>query len=94
MEDGEWLRELDSTEATGAAFDVCDAFAVFWAGWHGGQHTRLYSLGSRFAHAFDYRPAAGLGEESLEGNARDFYACLCVAFNVDDPIRKEIFGTA
>lgn len=90
-EDREFIRELDSEEVTSSAFAVCDAFSEFWALWHGGQDSRLYALGSSFCHTFDYDHRCT--EMSDEGSSvRDFYACLCVAFDVDDRIRWEIFG--
>jgi hypothetical protein len=89
--DAEFIRELDSEEVTGSAFVVCDAFSEFWAAWHGGQDSRLYALGSSFCRTFDYdHRCSELDEEG--STVRDFYACLCVAFDVDDPIRDEIFG--
>lgn len=86
MEDAEFIRELSSEEVTGSAIAVCDAFSEFWAAWHGGQDTRLYALGSNFGAAFEYAHRASEIDEP-GSNVRDFYACLCVAFNVDDPIR-------
>jgi hypothetical protein len=90
-EDAEFIRELDTDEVTSSAFAVCDAFSEFWAAWHGGQSSRLYALGSSFSHTFDYDHRASELDEPGSG-VRDFYACLCVAFDVDDPIRWEVFG--
>lgn len=90
MEDHEFRRELDSNEVTWSAFSVCDAFSEFWAAWHGGQSSHLYSIGSGFAPAFDYDHRSSDMEEN--STTREFYACLCVVFNCDDEIRWEIFG--
>ena len=93
MDDAEFKRDLEESEVTGAAFAVCDAFSEFWAAWHGGQGSYLYSIGSRFCHEFKYvHKCTELNEPG--SSVRDFYACLCVAFNVDDPIRWERFGPA
>ncbi len=89
-EDKEFLRELNSEEVTGAAFSVCDAFSEFWAAWHGGQNSRIYALGSNFGGEFNYDHRSSDMDDNSQ--TRDFYACLCVAFDVDDPIRWEIFG--
>jgi hypothetical protein len=90
VEDAEFKRELDTDEVTSSAFAVCDAFSEFWSAWHGGQSSRLYALGSSFSSTFDYSHRASEVEEP--GPVRDFYACLCVAFDVDDPVRWEVFG--
>lgn len=89
-EDHEFLAELNSTEATSSAFTVCDAFSEFWAAWHGGQDSRLYALGSCFSGTFDYSHR----DTELEDNTpvRDFYAALCMAFNVDDKIGNTVFA--
>jgi hypothetical protein len=89
-EDREFLRELNHDEPTSAAFSVCDAFSEFWAAWHGGQSSRLYALGSNFAGEFGYSHRFSDIDEN--SSTRDFYACLCVVFDVDDPIRTEVFG--
>ncbi len=89
-EDKEFILELSSEEPSSAAFSVCDAFSEFWAAWHGGQSSRLYALGSKFAGEFDYSHRSSDIDENP--STRDFYACLCVVFAVDDPIRTEIFG--
>lgn len=89
--DSEFIRELESDEVTGSAFAVCDAFSEFWAAWHGGQSSYLYSIGSRLCHTFDYDHRCS--EIDVPGSpVREFYACLCVVFDVDDPVRWEIFG--
>jgi len=90
VEDKEFVRELSSEEVTSAAFSVCDAFSEFWSAWHGGQDSRLYALGSNFAREFDYDHRSSDMEENP--STKDFYACLCVVFAVDDPIRWEVFG--
>lgn len=90
--DPEFGRELASDETSSAAFVVCDAFSEFWAAWHGGQDSRLYSLGSRFCHEFNYIHRASEIDEG-GSQVREFYACLCVAFGADDEIRAEFFGT-
>ena len=91
MEDVDFKRELAKSEVTDAAFTVCDAFSEFWAAWHGGQSSHLYSIGSGFSKAFDYDHRASEVDEP-GSQVREFYACLCVVFAVDDPIRWEIFG--
>jgi len=90
MDDYEFKRELDSDEVTSAAFSVCDAFSEFWAAWHGGQSSYLYSIGSRFSGEFDYDHRSSDMDENP--TTKEFYACLCAAFGVDDPIRWEVFG--
>ena len=85
MDDTEFKRELEYSEASSAAFSVCDAFSEFWAAWHGGQDSYLYSIGSRFSHEFEYEHRCSELEENSTVN--DFYACLCAVFQVDDPIR-------
>lgn len=81
IQDQEWQRDLNEAEPTSAAFDVCEAFTVFWSQWHGGQSSRLYSLGSRFCSAFEFRPSHALDESTLEGYALDLFHELHAAFN-------------
>lgn len=81
----EFIRDLESEEVTCAAFTVCDAFSVFWWGWHGGQSSRLYALGSNFESEFHYKPSMSLGRQELvdQGDGEELYAHLCEAFGVE-----------
>ncbi len=74
--DSEFIRELESDEVTLAAFAVSEAFSVYWWAWHGGQSSRLYSLGSRFNTVFEFNPAPNLSEETLEYPASELLAFL------------------
>ena len=53
-------------------FDICDAYYVYAANYHGGQYTDTYRIFGRL-EKIGYRPSSNLSEDSLEENARLIY---------------------
>lgn len=53
-------------------FDICDAYYIFAANYHGGQFSKEYRYFGRLENC-RYRPAPSLSEETLSENAKEIY---------------------
>jgi hypothetical protein len=53
-------------------FDICEAYYLFAAHYHGGQYSREYAIFGRL-HNLGFSPSPMLCVESLGDNARDIF---------------------
>jgi len=56
-------------------FDICEAYYLFAADWHGGKWSPEYAIFGRL-HNLQFRPSPILSKDSLSENARDILANL------------------
>ena len=56
-------------------FDICEAWFLYLAEWHGGQGSPEYHAMATF-HRIRFGPATGLDRRSLSENGRDILASL------------------
>lgn len=86
----EFIADLNSPESS-AAFDVYEAFSVFWPLWHDGH--RLYALGSNFNNTFDFKPADNLSFDGLSDDGKMLYLEIARAFEEYDEEAEKWYET-
>lgn len=64
-------------------FDICEAYYLFAAYYHGGQWSKEYRIFGRL-HKIGFRPSPVISEESLTENGREIYDNLIARHGYDE----------